>query len=259
MLRTYRSELIRFRKTGLIGAGIMALFSVLITTLRFVGFDEAASGGGPFGVLTDLASIEGLTAGFAAATAMIGIVALALFAMSVARDYERGTIRQLLVGEPRRALVLGGKLAALATFTVAGVAAAAVVGMGVAFALAPVAGVSTAAWTTSAAASAAFATAVNAVLATVVWGLIGAILAMVTRSASAAITTGIAYLLVGENLLSLVWDTASEWLPSGTLTTFTEGGTELVSYSQSAVMLAAYAVVSLVATFVVFQRRDITD
>ena len=82
---------------------------------------------------------------------------------------------------------------------------------------------------------------------------------MLTRSASTAITGGIAYLLVAENLLGLVWDTASDWLPSGTLTTFTAGGSELVSYAQSALLLALYAAVFVVATFVVFQRRDITD
>ena len=64
---------------------------------------------------------------------------------------------------------------------------------------------------------------------------------------------------MAENLLGLVWDTANEWLPSGTLTTFTSGGTELVSYAQSAALLALYAAVFVAATFVVFQRRDITD
>lgn len=262
MLRTYQSELIRFRKTAAIGAGIMAAFTALITTLTFVGFDEPAgpgAGRGPVSVVTDLASVDGLMAGLAAAATMIGIVALALFAISVARDYERGTIRQLLVGEPRRALVLGGKMLALVTVVVAGVSASAVVGIGAAFALAPVTGVSTAAWTTSAAVSAAFSTTVNVAIGTMVWGLAGAALAMVTRSASAAITAGIAYLLVGEQLLTLVWDTSSNWLVSGTLTTFTGGGTDLVSYGQSAILLALYAAAFAVATFVVFQRRDITD
>ena len=82
---------------------------------------------------------------------------------------------------------------------------------------------------------------------------------MLTKSASAAITAGIAYLLIGENLLGLVWDTASNWLPSGTLTNFTAGGSAAVSYGQSALLLALYAAVFVVATFVVFQRRDITD
>jgi ABC-type transport system involved in multi-copper enzyme maturation permease subunit len=264
MLRTFISEMIRFRRTGLIGAGIMAAFTVLVTTLTFVGFDES-TGPGPGGGgralpgTSDLAAADGLVSGLASAATMIGIVALALFAISVARDYERGTIRQLLVGEPRRALVLGGKILALVSVVAVGVTVAALGGIAAAFSLAPVAGVSTAAWTTGAAVSAASSTTVNVMVATVVWGLAGAVLAMVTRSASAAITVGIGYLLVGEQLLQLVWDTSSDWLVSGTLSTFTAGGTDLVSYGRSTTLLVLYAAAFATATFVLFQRRDITD
>jgi hypothetical protein len=92
-----------------------------------------------------------------------------------------------------------------------------------------------------------------------VWGFAGAALAMVTRSASTAITVGIGYLLVGEPLLNLVWSTSSDWLVSGTLTTFTRGGTVLVSYAQSAILLTMYAAAFVAVTFVVFSHRDITD
>ena len=262
MLRTFKSELIRFRKTAFIGAGIMAALTALITLLTFVGFEESGgpgAGRGPVAAVTDLASIDGLMAGLASAATMIGIVALALFAVSIARDYERGTIRQLLVGEPRRALVLGGKIVALLTMVIAGVTMSAIIGIGAAFAVAPIAEISTAAWTTGAAVTAAVSTTVNVTIATMVWGLAGAVLAMVTRSASAAITAGIAYLLVGEQLLTLVWDTSSDWLISGTLTTFTNGGTAAVSYGQSAILLTLYAAAFAAATFIVFSRRDITD
>ena len=262
MLRTYKSELIRFKRTGLIGAGIMVAFTALITMLTFVGFE--GDGGGPgdgpgFASVSDLAAADGWIAGLAGAAPMIGIVALALFAMSIARDYERGTIRQLLVGEPRRALLLGGKIAGLMTFVVVGTALSAMVGVAIAFAFSSSAAVSTAAWTTGAGLAAVVGTSLNVMVATVVWGLTGAVLAMLTKSASAAITAGIAYMMIGENLLSLVWDTASEWLPSGTLSTFTAGGSSAVDYGQSALLLSLYAAAFVVATFVVFQRRDITD
>ena len=89
----------------------------------------------------------------------------------------------------------GGKILALVSVVAVGVTVSALGGIAAAFALAPVAGVSTAAWTTGAAVSAASSTTVNVMVATVVWGLAGAVLAMVTRSASAAITVGIGYLL----------------------------------------------------------------
>ena len=262
MLRAYKSELIRFKKTGLIGAGIMVAFTALITMFTFIGFEGGdGPGSGPDGLasITDLAAADGWVGGLVAAASMIGIVALALFAISIAKDYERGTIRQLLVGEPRRALLLGGKIAALATFVVAGVAVATLAGMATAFAFSSSAVVSTAAWTTSAGLTAVVSASLNVMIATVVWGLAGAVLATFTKSASAAITAGIAYMLIGENLLGLVWETASEWLPSGTLDTFTAGGSASVSYADSALLMALYAAAFVAATFVVFQRRDITD
>lgn len=262
MLRTYRSELIRFKKTGRIGAGIMVAFTALITMFTFIGFEGGdGPGAGPsgFASVTDLAAADGWVTGLASAAPMIGIVALALFAISIAKDYERGTIRQLLVGEPRRALLLGGKIAALATVVVVGVAVATLVGMATAFAFSSSAAVSTAAWISSAGLTAALGASVNIMIATVVWGLAGAVLAMFTKSASAAITAGIAYMMIGENLLGLVWETAADWLPSGTLDTFTAGGSASVSYAESALLMALYAAAFIVATFVVFQRRDITD
>ncbi len=266
MLRTYKSELIRFRRTAVVGAGIMAAFAALVTMLTFIGFEgggpgggSGGPGGGPPNIVTDLASVDGLLAGLAAASTMLGIVALALFAMSVAKDYERGTIRQLLVGEPRRGLLLGGKVLALVTVTVVGVLASALVAAGTAFAFSGSAGISTAAWTTSAAFSASIATVTNVAVATIVWGLSGAVLAMLTKSSSAAITTGVAYLLIGENLLTLVWDTATNWLPSGTLSTFSAGGTGAVSYGQSGLLLLGYAALFAATTFAVFWRRDVTD
>jgi len=266
MLRTHKSELIRFKKTGSIGAGIMVAFTALITMLTFIGFEDGGGGPGPgpgdgqgFANVADLSTADGWITGLASAAPMIGIVALALFAMSVAKDYERGTIRQLLVGEPRRALLLGGKIAALVSIVAVGIAFSALAGAATAFVFASSAAASTAAWTTGTGLAAMASISFNVLVGTVVWGLAGAVLAMLTKSASAAITTGIAYLLIGESLLGLVWDTASNWLPSGTLTTFTGGGSAAVSYEQSALLLALYAAAFVVATFVVFQRRDITD
>lgn len=191
MLRSILAERIVSRRTAIMSAGIMAGFTALITSFQFIGTDDVAGGGpGAPSVSVDLNTAEGIIQGLASAATIIGIVALAVFAISVAKDYERGTIRQLLVGEPRRAVLLGGKLLALIAVTVAGVALAAAVGVGAAFALSGAGGISTAAWTTSAGLSAVISTTLNVALATVVWGLAGAALAMATRSASVAITGG---------------------------------------------------------------------
>lgn len=60
------------------------------------------------------------------------------------------------------------------------------------------------------------------------FGLVGAVLAMVTRSAAISIATGVAYLLIVENLFGLIWDGAGEWLPAGVFSAFAGGGTSQI-------------------------------
>ena len=263
MIRALASESIRFKRTSRSALIAMVAIALLTSVLTIVGFDDgggAGPGGGGAGLgAADLSAAGGNVAAMSFAGTLLGIAALAIFALSVARDYETGTIRLLFVGEPRRAIVMGGKLLALVATVAVGVAIATGVMALSGFALAPTAGVDTALWTTGDGWWAVWTTLVNTTGATIVWGLIGAALAMATRSAATSITAGVAYLMVGENLLSLVWDSASEWLPAGVLTAFSAGGTETVSYAQSSWLMAAYAAACLAVTFVVIERRDITD
>ncbi|HDH02767.1 MAG TPA: hypothetical protein ENH15_00800, partial [Actinobacteria bacterium] len=117
MKRSILSEAIRFKKTAISSGLVMVGLASLISIALFVasGDDDGGGGGGPPtpGGSIDLASADGLVAGLETAATFFGIVALALFALSVARDYEQGTIRMLAAAEPRRALLLGGKLGTL--------------------------------------------------------------------------------------------------------------------------------------------------
>ena len=263
MINSFKSEQIRIKKTARITMLVMIGIALMVTTFTFIGFEPEGPGGGDGGGSsfgdTDLSIVGGNLEGLAFAATFLGVAALAMYALSVARDYEKGTIRTLLVGQPRRAVLLGGKLIALAAVTIAGVALATIGSVGLAYALAPVNGVDTALWSTSEGLSAVWTTFANLAIATTVWGLVGAALAIVTRSAATSIAAGFAYLMIGENLLGIVWDAASQWLPSGILSAFTSGGTDLVSYSKSALLLAGYAAVTLAILFAVMQRRDITD
>jgi ABC-type transport system involved in multi-copper enzyme maturation permease subunit len=186
---------------------------------------------------------------------MVGIVALALAALSVARDFELGTIRNLLVAQPRRGILLSGKLLAQGSFMVIGIAVAGVVSVVLAYALAPGKGTSTDLWTLGA----TLETVGLVAIATILYGLLGAALGMVTRSAAISITIGAGYLLIAERLISLIWDTSGEWLPAGILAAFAAGGTQAVSFGKAASFVAIYAVLALAVTFTVFLRRDVTD
>jgi ABC-type transport system involved in multi-copper enzyme maturation permease subunit len=236
----------------------MVGFTALVSVFLFVGSDGIGSGGrgGP-GFMTgaDLAQADSAVAALATALDMIGIVSLSLFALSIARDFELGTIRNLLVAQPRRGILLTGKLLALSSFMAIGVVVAALASAALAYGLAPGQGIPTDSWTLAA----TLETAGLAVIATVLYGLLGAALAMVTRSAAMSIAVGIGYLLVAERLIGLIWDTSGDWLPAGILETFVAGGTEFASFGKSAAFVALYAVLALGATFGVFIGRDVTD
>ena len=132
MLASFRSELLRFRSTARSSAIAMSALVALITIFAFTGVDPAQNGDRPTsGAITDASSVlsesDGVLGGLILASSMTGIIALAMSALSVARDFELGTIRVLLVSQPNRLRFLGGKLAALTSVIIAAVTVAAIV------------------------------------------------------------------------------------------------------------------------------------
>ena len=259
MIRSYASEWIRFHKTARVGILVMVVFVALVSVMVLLGNEEMGPGGGghggPFGGTVDLVADDGAVAALSASANLIGIVAIALFALSVARDFEWGTIRNLLVGQPRRAILLSGKLLAVASYVIIGAVAAGVAAVVLAVTLAPTQDISTDTWTVAG----SLGTIGTTAIATVLWGLVGAVLAMVTRSAAISITAGIAYLLIIESLLGLIWDTAGEWLPAGVIAALASGGTSQVSFEKSILLAVGYAILGLGVMYLTFMRRDVTD
>lgn len=260
MFASFRSELLRFRTTARTGAIAMCALIGLVTIFAFTGVEPPQEGSRPArGAAADASSLlaepDGVLGGLILASSMVGIIALALSALSVARDFELGTIRVLLVNQPNRLRFLAGKLAALSAVIVASVTAAAIVAGVLGLALAGSTDIDTSAWS----APATLSTYANLTIGALLWGLFGAAIAVVARNASTAITAGVAYFLVGENLLSLVWDNAGDWLPSGLLDTFVSGGSPDVAYLTSAALLTGYAAAATATLSTVFARRDITD
>jgi len=80
-----------------------------------------------------------------------------------------------------------------------------------------------------------------------------------TRSAAISIAVGVAYLLIVENLLGPVWDSAGEWLPADVFSAITTGGTGSISFEKSVLIAVGYGILGLVVMCFVFTRRDVTD
>ena len=143
---------------------------------------------------------------------------LGVFASNVGNEYKLGTLRFLLVGEPRRLVLMAGKFLALASLAAVAVGVAVVVGVISAVLFASLFGLSTAGWFGAAGFAAIASTYLNVTLACAVWGLIGAMLAIVLRAPTSAIVIGIVYLLVGEAIVSRaivgsMIDAQSAWFP----------------------------------------------
>ncbi len=265
MINSLRSELVKLRRpTAIVGyAGAAIGVTTLMTVVSLANADNPdARGPGTADSLTldQLAEPGGYLAGFEAASSFLGIIALALFASAIAAEFSTGTVRALLVTDPRRRSLLAGKIAGLTVFLAVALTLAAVAGGLVATLISGSQGINSDAWATTDGLGEGVAIWANLVAATTVWGLFGALLAMVSRSAAISIAAGVAYFLIGEHLiLQSLWPSTADWLPAGSFAALAEGGTATVSFATALGLTAAYAAAAYVLTSLIFERRDITD
>ncbi len=265
MIAAVRSELTRLRQPRLLVSwfGLMALFAIMINTIMvtFVTGGASVPPGAPgvaFPTLAEMESPSGLMAGLGAAASMFGVVTLSFWAMATASDYSSGLIRLLVAAEPRRWRLLLGKVGALLIVTAAATTVAAIVNVLAVMPAAGAAGISTAAWGTDLIAVVASAW-LNLYLSLCVWGVLGLVIAVLTRSAAVAISIGVGYVLVVESLVKLLKDVPSDWLLGTTLGAVASGGTEAVGYGTALVLALGYVTLGLVIAGAVFTRRDVTD
>jgi ABC-type transport system involved in multi-copper enzyme maturation permease subunit len=264
MLHVVRSELTRLgqRRTMLVWFGLMALFAVMVNTvMATVVGDSAASSlpspGVSFPTLAELESPAGVMAGLSAASNLLGIVTLSVWATFTAQDYSSGLIRLLVAGEPRRWRLLAGKVVALLGVTALATTVA-VVANAMAAPIVGASGMDTSAWGTDVVAVVGEAWA-NLYLSLAAWGVLGLVIAVLTRSAMAAVAIGVGYVLVVESLIEMIDGAPSDWLLGTTLNAIASGGTSAQSYGTALALGAAYVIVGLVLAGAVFTRRDVTD
>jgi ABC-2 type transport system permease protein len=208
--------------------------------------------------LESLASSGGGTEIFRYAAAFGGTLTFIVFVGLFALEYSRGTYRTMLLQQPRRVALLGGKLAGQLAFA-AVVLAALEVAMWLAARLAaPAFDVSTARWTTTAALGSALGDYAMVMLWVTGYAVFGMTVAILVRSVAPALAVAVAWAGPLEHLTNRVWSPAREWLPGLVLEAVGEGGIGSVSATRAAVTAAAYIVAFAVVTATVFARRDVT-
>ncbi len=261
MMRVVRSELTRLGSPWLLlgGIGLMTLFGILATVVVFV---TAGSGSATLPGTQDITKAmleapDGMFAGLQTFAGMLGIVALVVWAMSATTDVSSGLIRLLVQAEPRRLVLLGGKIVALAAFTCAATLVATVMVVPMVQGLAQSAGVSTAAWQPHLVQTMVTGY-LHLTLCVLLWGVVGLCVGILTRSAGISIAIGIGYLLVFEGVLSMLLGSSQKWLPGEAFKAIASGGSANMAFTTALLLGAAYALAALAVAAVTFRRRDIT-
>jgi hypothetical protein len=262
ILASFLSEWVKLRRRTLLLPAFLGLAAAasLFVVLIFSNAPAHGTGGG-LPSLQQLARPNGLVFGLTRATFLLGVVAFGTAAAQTASEYSLGTVRQLLVRQPRRVTLLMGKMLAVVIFMVLATAFAAVIAFLAANVMAQSRNVSTSAWFTSTGFADLLKALGNIELAVIGYSILGLVIGQFLRSAVAAVIIGFAWLLVIEQfILTRIVPSAAPWLPGISLSTIAGGdNTDFrITYSHGLVIGVIYIVVASAAASVTFARRDVT-
>jgi ABC-2 type transport system permease protein len=263
VIRVVRAEWRKLRRPtlffGTIGAALS--FTNLFTTLLYRLIDSPRGNSDPANPISRemLSSFGGSVIGFSNVAGLLGIIAYCVFAAQTAQEYTYGTLRNLLVRQPGRLRLLAGKLISMKLFALLMVLISGVVSIAISYVLAPRAKVERSLWFTSDGWTQITQTFVNVSISVVGFGILGMIMGLLLRSPISAISIGVIWILIIENILGAVESSTLEWLPGNQLNVIAMGGTPQVSYSHGMTLAAIYIGVGALIASILFSRRDVAN
>ena len=268
MINVIRAEWRKLRRPTLFVGSLGAVIGVtaLVTSLLFLLIDSQ-SGNAERGerITREILQLPtGVSIGFSNAAGLLGLVALCIFAAQTAQEYTYGTLRNLLVRQPRRVQLLLGKYFSMVIFAIATVTVSAITAVSLAFALSGKAKVSTAQWTTSDARTALWQTFINVLISTIGYGTVGMLLGLLLRSPISSISIGVAWLLVVESIIAIAWKPSAKWMPGQLLSVVSSGGsplgmTDALPYSQALLRVTIYLMGASAVVVWLFKKRDVSN
>jgi len=263
MFNVVRAELRKLRRPSLfLGTmGAVLFFSALFSSLLFLLIDspDGNSDRGRMISREVLALATGGVQGFASVGGFLGIIALCVFAAQTAQEYTYGTLRNLLVRQPGRIKILLGKLVSMKLFALVMIIISAIISIATSVILAPGAKVSTDLWFTSDGLHAIFTTFINVTISVVGFGIVGMVLGLLLRSPISAISFGVLWLLIVENLLIAVKASLQNWLPGAQLSAIASGGALDLTYKHALAVGGLYVGIGAVIASLLFVRRDVAN
>jgi hypothetical protein len=263
MFKVFFAEWRKLRRPTLIlGTFAAALFfNGLITSFIYLMIDSPQGNGDRGRTITRevLALAGGSVTGFASIGGLLGIIALCVFAAQSAQEYTYGTLRNLLVRQPRRLTLLMGKYAAMKSFALLLTVINAIVSILVSVYLSDRAKVTTDLWFTSAGWSEIAHTLVNVYISIIFYAIIGITLGILLRSPISAISIALVWILIIENLIGAVKPETLDWMPGNQFAVIAGGGTPLVSYSHALILGSSYVLLALLVSSFLFTKRDVAN
>jgi ABC-2 type transport system permease protein len=250
------SEWLKVRRLSIIGSVAVATV-VLSVAAVLVGLHELDRPRAHANIAL-YSQTDGFRAILAHSTDFLAIVGLGFAAFAFSTEFSGGTLRNLLVRQPRRLSLFAGKSLVIAALITAFVLLAYFVSYPVALITAPHYGVTTSLWTTSAGVSALFAGGLDLVLSTLGYAVLGALLGVVLRSPAPAIVAGLAYVFAVEGLLTNSFPSLNNVLFASQLDAIGHGGTVDVAYGSALLVAAAWAIGFVLVGGLDLRRRDVS-
>jgi ABC-2 type transport system permease protein len=260
ILAAFRSEWVKLRRiTMMLGVfGGLTLAASFFVILLFTQAAAVGAGSADLPSLQVLAQPNGLIHGVDRVVILLGIVAFGVSAFQIASEYSLGTLRQLLVRQPRRRVLLVGKYLGVISFIVAAVVVASLIAGGVAVVMAHVRHVPIGAWFGSTGVKDLTKALGELLLAVVGFGTLGFAVGLFLRSAAFAVIVGLAYLIAIENIVGRVLPPVNRWLPGELLLAVGQGGNGTATLPRALLISGIYLVGVAVLTAYAFARRDVT-
>jgi hypothetical protein len=181
-----------------------------------------------------------------------------VFIASTTSEWTQGTLRALLMQQPRRVRLLAGKAVALLLVTAAVLLVALVFASITAYVMASVRGIPTHDWLTGEGLRRTAGDWSRAALSVGCYGLMGMALGTLIRSTTVAVALAFAWFFPLEHVVQNSWAAAGRWFPGLLFEAVTSGGNAQTGFGR-AVLLAASVVAVLVCVAAVdLRRRDIS-
>lgn len=262
MTRILRAELLKVTRRTMVLAvlAVLLVATISITAIVFTGADPATGPGQPrLPTVEDLSAAGGGTEAFSLGVSFMGLFVFVLFIANWSGEFSQATFRTLLLKEPRRLAVLGGKLAGLLVYLAGVLAVAAVLTWTLSLALAPATDIPTGEWFTLRGIEENARDYLNAFIGLGTWACYGMLLGVLIRSTPIALAAGIVWAGPVEHIVQNNWAGVVGWFPGLLLESLAVGGTPDASYERVLVLTAGYVAVALMAVGLTFSRRDVVN